>query len=93
MALLLSAGDDTGNFRAAVIGELRNIDCGRGRGVAIMADAEGGGPASRPLVDCLRCLGEPCAVEEDRSYLVKIESADIDGDMSGDGETERGFGD
>jgi hypothetical protein len=40
----------------------------------------------------LRCLGELRAVE-DRSYFVKVESADIDGDMSGDGEAERGFGD
>jgi hypothetical protein len=92
LVLLLSTGDGTGNFAAAVVGELRNIDCGRGRAVAIPADTEGGGPASRPLADCLRCLGELRAVN-DRSYFVKVESADIDGDMSGDGEAVRGFGD
>lgn len=88
--LLLSMGDAAGNFTAAVVGELRNIDCGRGRAVALPADAEGGGPASRPFVDCLRCLDELC-VEVDKSGLV--ESLDIDGEMSGDGEAERGFDD
>jgi hypothetical protein len=83
-------GDAAGNFTAAVVGELRNIDCGRGRAVALPADAEGGGPASRPFVDCLRCLDELC-VEVDKSGLV--ESLDIDGEMSGDGEAERGFDD
>jgi hypothetical protein len=83
-----------GNFTAAVVGELRNIDCGRGRAMALPADVEGGGPASRPFVDCLRCLDELC-VEVDKSSLV--ESLDIDGEMSGemsgDGEAERGFDD
>jgi hypothetical protein len=92
LLLLVSTEDATGNFTAAVVGELRNIDCGRGRDVATPADAEAGGPASRPLADCLRCLGEFRAVEE-RSCLAKIESLDIDGVMSGDGEVERGFGD
>jgi len=55
LVLLLST---TGNFTAAVVGELRNIDCGRGRVVAFPVDAEGGGAASRPFVDCLRCLDE-----------------------------------
>jgi hypothetical protein len=92
LVLLLSTEDGTGNFTAAVVGELRNIDCGRGRAVAIPADAESGGPSSRPLADCLRCLGVLRAVE-DRSCLAKMESLDIDGVMSGDGERERGFGD
>ena len=90
LALLLSTGDVAGNFRAAVVGELRNIDCGRGRVVALPVDTEGGGPASRPFVDCLRCLDE-LRVEVDKSGLV--ESLDIDGEMSGDGEAERGFDD
>lgn len=90
LVLLLSMGDGAGNFTAAVVGELRNIDCGRGRAVALPADTEGGGPASRPLVDCLRCLDELC-VEVDKSGLV--ESLDIDGEIRGDGEAERDFDD
>jgi hypothetical protein len=87
-----STGDGTGNFTAAVVGELRNIDCGRGRAVAVPADAEGGGPVSRPFVDCLRCLGELSTIV-DRSCFAEVESADIEGEMSGEGEAERGFGD
>src|SRR6266446_4974533 len=87
-----STGDGTGNLTAVVVGELRNIDCGRGRAVAVPADPEGGGPASRPFVDCLRCLGEP-RTAEDRSCFAEVESVDIDGEMSSDGEAERSFGD
>jgi hypothetical protein len=86
-----STGDGKGNFTAAVVGELRNIDCGRGRAVGVPADAEGGGPVSRPFVDCLRCLGELRAVK-DRSRFAEVESLDIEGEISGEGETERGFG-
>ena len=81
-----------GNFTAAVVGELRNIDCGRGRVVTLPAGAEGSGPASRPFVDCLRCL-DGLRVEEDRSRLGLVESVDIDGEMSGDDGAERGFDD
>jgi hypothetical protein len=87
-----STGDDTGNFTATVAGELRNIDCGRGRAVALPVDAEGGGPVSRPFVDCLRCL-DGLRVETDRSGSGLVESVEIDGEMSGDGEVERGFDD
>lgn len=87
-----STGDGTGNFTAAVVGELRNIDCGRGRALAVPADVEGGGPVSRPFVDCLRCLDELLAVEA-ISYFAEVESVDIDGEMSGEGDAERGFGD
>ena len=92
MVLPPSTGDGKGNFTAAVVGELRNIDCGRGRAVAVPADAEGGGPVSRPFVDCLRCLDELRAVEG-RSYFAEVESLDIEGEISGEGEAERGFGD
>ncbi len=90
--LLSSTGDTIGNFTAAAVGELRlrNIDCGRGRAAALPADAEGGGPASRPFVDCLRCLGE-LRMDGDKSGLV--ESVDTDGEMSGDDGAERGFDD
>src|SRR6266702_3462546 len=87
--LLESTGDGTGNFTAAAVGELRNIDWGRGRTVAVPADAEGGGPASRPFVDCLRCLGERRVGEGCSRF---VESVDIDGEVSGCGEAERGFG-
>jgi len=85
--LVLSMGDGIGNFTAAVVGELMNIDCGRGREVGVPVDAEGRGAASRPFVDCLRCLGE-VRVGEAGSCLE--ESVDIDRDMS-DGEADRGF--
>jgi hypothetical protein len=88
LVLLESTGDGTGNFMAAVVGELRNIDCGRGRAVAVPADTEGGGPASRPFVDCLRCLGEGRVGEGCSRF---VESVDIDGDVSGCGDAERGF--
>jgi hypothetical protein len=84
-----STGDGMGNFTAAVVGELRNMDWGRGRAVPVPADAEGGGPASRPFVDCLRCLGEGRVGEGCSRF---VESVDIDGDVSGCGEAERGFG-
>jgi len=87
LLLLLSMGDGIGNFTAAVVGELRNIDCGRGREVGVPIDAEGRGAASRPFVDRLRCLGE-VRVGEEGSYLEEL--VDIDGEMS-DGEADRGF--
>src|SRR5258708_9515825 len=88
-----SMGDGRGNCTVAVVGELRNIDGGRGRAMGVPVDAEGSGPVSRPFVfvDCLRCLGELSAAE-DRSSLAKVESVDLDGEMSC-GEAERGFGD
>ena len=90
LALLESTGDGAGNFMAAAVGEFRNIDCGRGRAVAaaVPADTEGGGPASRPFVDCLRCLGEGRVGEGCSRFM---ESLDIDGEVSGCGEAERGF--
>ena len=86
-----STGDGNGNFTAAVVGELRNIDCGRWRAVAVPADEEGGGPVSRPFTDCLRCLDELRAVE-DISCFAEVESLDIEGEIS-EGEAERGLGD
>jgi len=62
--LVFSMGDGKGNFTAAVVGELRNIDCGRGREAGVPVDPEGRGATSRPFVDCLRRLGEVRVGEE-----------------------------
>jgi hypothetical protein len=82
---LVSMGDRMGNFMVVVDGELRNINWGCGQTVVVPADVEGGRPA---LQDCLQCLGKH-RLGNGCSCFVK--SVDMDGEVSGYREAERGF--